>query len=187
MLENSWLVDHMVIFILSQLTLLSSWITNSVVHPICPLSCKIHAIVTKLKSLRIWHSPNVSTTWKVHSESIYWAQNVPGTVIEKVRVLEALYEGPHMATLVTTQLHCQAKQMLVRFIFTVSFLRKGWVKAEVRLTVDILIYLLVCSLFTLSLALGIPIHKLTIIFENDGTNWEFLFPSGWKNRPFKLK
>lgn len=52
-----------------------------------------------------------------------------------------------MATLVTTQLCCQAKQMLVRFIFTVSFWRKGSVKAEVRLSLDILIHLLVgCSL-----------------------------------------
>lgn len=50
-----------------------------------------------------------------------------------------------MATLVTTQLHCQAKQMLVRFIFIISFLRKGSVKAEVRLSVDVLIYHLVCS------------------------------------------
>lgn len=76
---------------------------------------------------------------------------MPVTVIQKVRASEALYKGEHMAALVTTQLCCQAKQMLVRFIFTVSFRRKGSVKAEVRISVDILIYLLACCSFTFTL------------------------------------
>lgn len=66
-----------------------------------------------------------------------------------------------MATLVTTQLCCQAKQMLVRFIFTVSFWSKGSVKAEVSFSVDIVIHLLVCCSVTftyLMIALGIPIN-----------------------------
>lgn len=76
---------------------------------------------------------------------------MPVTVIQKVCASEALYKGAHMATLVTTQLRCQAKQMLVRFIFTVSFRRKGSVKAQVRISVDILIHLLACCSFTFTL------------------------------------
>lgn len=85
-------------------------------------------------------------------EQVFIGHKMSATrVIQKMRVSEALYKGAHMATLVTTQSCHQAKQKLVRFIFTVSFRRKGSVKAEVRISADILIHLLACCSFTFTL------------------------------------
>lgn len=112
-----------------------------------------------------------------------WRKDSKGAVFLRLK-------GPHMATLVTTQLCCQAKPTLVRFIFTVSFWRKGSGNAEVRLSVDILIHLLVCCSFTFTYFMISTRYTNKLIdkwFLKTETNWEFLFSSGWINRAFKLK
>lgn len=99
----------------------------------CPFSCKIHAIFTELKLSIGWLSPNAALLEKF-IQQVFTGHKMCASLWFKRCVFLRPYVKKHIWLLwLLLNYAVRQKQMLVRFIFTVSFRRKGSVKLRAGL------------------------------------------------------